>query len=388
MSLVRAANASSTTARGEPYLPVLEALAELCRIDSTRAVPCCARWRRPGCCSCRGSARAEERDALRRELAGVSPDRMLREMGELLDRYSRAPAAVAGDRGPALERPRDDPAHRLHRATARQRAPHVARKLSSRRGRRARSSAQPVAARAAPARAVRGDRARSVLRKPRSRTTWRNDRQSIANDEAFVRALHERTDGLPLFVASVMSEMSARAAQGGGRVAPAQAGENRRSRESGGDHRALHRQARERTAHCCSRRPPFAASSSASTRSRPRSSGTPPGLARSATSSRASSCGSSPRVPRKAATTQSRRIRSGMRCSAKCCTSARRHRRGHSSTAKSAPPSNESAPQACRSPPPSWRRISSEAASATTARALLRRSRRSRARRTSAPKSA
>ena len=31
---------------------------------------------------------AEERDALRRELAGVGPDRMLREMGELLDRYT------------------------------------------------------------------------------------------------------------------------------------------------------------------------------------------------------------------------------------------------------------------------------------------------------------
>ena len=58
--------------------------------------------------------------------------------------------------------------------------------------------------------------------KARSPTTWRSDRQSIAADEAFVRALHERTDGLPLFVASVMSEMSARAAQGGGRVAPEQ----------------------------------------------------------------------------------------------------------------------------------------------------------------------
>ena len=45
---------------------------------------------------------------------------------------------------------------------------------------------------------------------------------AIASDEAFVRALHERTDGLPLFIASVMSEMSARAAQSGGRVAPEQ----------------------------------------------------------------------------------------------------------------------------------------------------------------------
>ena len=45
---------------------------------------------------------------------------------------------------------------------------------------------------------------------------------SIASDEAFVLALHERTDGLPLFIASIMSEMSARAAQSGGRVAPEQ----------------------------------------------------------------------------------------------------------------------------------------------------------------------
>ena len=42
---------------------------------------------------------------------------------------------------------------------------------------------------------------------------------AIATDEAFVRALHERTDGLPLFIASIMSEMSARAALSGGRVA-------------------------------------------------------------------------------------------------------------------------------------------------------------------------
>ena len=109
----------------------------------------------------------------------------------------RAPPAVAGDRGPALERPRDDPAHRLHRAAPRQRAADVACKLSSRRGRGARSSAQPVAARAAPARLVRGDRARSVLRK-RGRRLRGGTSPAIATDEAFVRALHERTDGLPL----------------------------------------------------------------------------------------------------------------------------------------------------------------------------------------------
>ena len=36
---------------------------------------------------------------------------------------------------------------------------------------------------------------------------------SLAGDEAFVLALHERTDGVPLFVASVMSEVVARAAR-------------------------------------------------------------------------------------------------------------------------------------------------------------------------------
>ena len=38
---------------------------------------------------------------------------------------------------------------------------------------------------------------------------------ALATDEAFVRALHERTDGLPLFVASMMTEVITRAAQTG-----------------------------------------------------------------------------------------------------------------------------------------------------------------------------
>ena len=38
---------------------------------------------------------------------------------------------------------------------------------------------------------------------------------SMANDESFVRALHERTDGVPLFVASVTSDVTSRSAQSG-----------------------------------------------------------------------------------------------------------------------------------------------------------------------------
>jgi DNA-binding winged helix-turn-helix (wHTH) protein len=78
---------------GEPYLPVLEALSELCRIDGTlvpllRAVAPTWLVQLPWLSS------ADERDALRRELAGVVPDRMLREMAELLDR--------SGERHPLL----------------------------------------------------------------------------------------------------------------------------------------------------------------------------------------------------------------------------------------------------------------------------------------------
>src|SRR5207342_975421 len=78
---------------GEPYLPVLEALGELGRSDSAvapllRAVAPAWLLQLPWLST------AEERDALRRELAGVSADRMLREMGELLDR--------SGERRPLL----------------------------------------------------------------------------------------------------------------------------------------------------------------------------------------------------------------------------------------------------------------------------------------------
>ena len=72
---------------GEPYLPVLEALAELCRRDADlhallRTVAPTWLLQLPWLST------ADERDALRRELAGVGPDRMLREMGEVLDRYT------------------------------------------------------------------------------------------------------------------------------------------------------------------------------------------------------------------------------------------------------------------------------------------------------------
>ena len=72
---------------GESYLPVLEALEELCRSDSE--VPSLLRAVAPTwLLQMPWLSTTEEREALRRELAGVSPDRMLREMGQFLDRYT------------------------------------------------------------------------------------------------------------------------------------------------------------------------------------------------------------------------------------------------------------------------------------------------------------
>jgi DNA-binding winged helix-turn-helix (wHTH) protein len=71
---------------GEPYLPVLEALTALCRRDKAlaeliRSVAPTWLLQLPWLSS------AGEREALRHDLAGAGPARMLREMAELLDRY-------------------------------------------------------------------------------------------------------------------------------------------------------------------------------------------------------------------------------------------------------------------------------------------------------------
>src|SRR6185369_5611470 len=72
---------------GEPHLPVLEALTDLSRRDPSlveliRAVAPTWLFQLPWLAS------QEEREALRRELSGAGQARMLREMGELLDRYT------------------------------------------------------------------------------------------------------------------------------------------------------------------------------------------------------------------------------------------------------------------------------------------------------------
>jgi DNA-binding winged helix-turn-helix (wHTH) protein len=198
---------------GEPYLPVLDALAELCRSDSTAAAllrTVAPAW----LVQLPWLSTVEEREGLRRELEGVRPDRMLREMGEFFDRYT--------EHRPLLLVTED--LHWSDRATI-ELINHVAR-------RRGGAHLMWIGSFRL-AEIVAGDHPLKALRNElrlhglceevvldefseQEVADYVAQRMpSVAGDEAFVRALHERTDGLPLFVAYVMNEIAARTAQGG-----------------------------------------------------------------------------------------------------------------------------------------------------------------------------
>ncbi len=198
---------------GEPYLPVLEALSKLCRNDST-LVPLLRAVAPTWLLQLPWLSTADEREALRRELAGVSPDRMLREMGEVLDR--------SGERRPLLLVTED--LHWSDRATM-QLIDYIARRRGSARLMWLASfRLAEVVALDHPLNPLRHelrlhDLCEEIVLDPFSESEvagYVAERSpAIATDEAFVRALHERTDGLPLFIASVMTEVIARAAQAG-----------------------------------------------------------------------------------------------------------------------------------------------------------------------------
>ena len=192
---------------GEPYLPVLEALTALCRRDAAlveliRAVAPTWLLQLPWLSS------AAEREALRRELSGTGQARMLREMGELLDRYT-------ADR-PLLLVTED--LHWSDQATV-QLIDYVAR----RRDRHSTAVARelPPVGNHRP-RIIRSRPLRHELRLHRLCDEIVLDAFSerevgeylaahipeLAADETFVRALHDRTDGLPLFVADVVNDLA------------------------------------------------------------------------------------------------------------------------------------------------------------------------------------
>lgn len=212
---------------GEPYLPVLDALAEWCRQDP--ALPALMRSVAPTwLLQLPWLGSADDRDALRRELAGVGAERMLREMGELLDRYSeqRALLLVTED------------LHWSDRATI-QLIDHVAR----RRGRArlmwlATFRVAEVVALDHPLNPLRRELRLHRLCEELLLDSFSESEvaaylaqrsAALAQDEAFVRALHERTDGVPLFVASVVEDVLAQAddaAAAGARLAALAVPEN------------------------------------------------------------------------------------------------------------------------------------------------------------------
>ncbi|MEE9099197.1 AAA family ATPase [Pseudomonas nitroreducens] len=189
----------------EPYLPVLEALAELCRSDPAlpellRTVAPTWLLQLPWLCS------VLERDGLRRELAGVGPERMLREMGELLERYT--------EQRPLLLVTED--LHWSDRATVQ-----LIAYLARRRGRirlmwLASFRVAEVVALDHPLGSLRHELrlqrlCDEIMLDPFSETEVADyvalSSPSLARDESFVRALHQRTDGVPLFVSSVVGEV-------------------------------------------------------------------------------------------------------------------------------------------------------------------------------------
>lgn len=191
---------------GEPYLPVLEALTALSRRDAglvelIRAVAPTWLLQLPWL------SNAAEREALRRELTGTGQGRMLRELGELLDRYT-------ADR-PLLLVTED--LHWSDQATV-QLVDYIARRrtgtrllwLASFRLSEIIGADHPLAS------------ARRELRLHRLCDEIVLDAFSerevgeylavripeLAQDETFVRALHHRTDGLPVFVADVVNDLA------------------------------------------------------------------------------------------------------------------------------------------------------------------------------------
>jgi DNA-binding winged helix-turn-helix (wHTH) protein/tetratricopeptide (TPR) repeat protein len=201
----------------EPYLPVLEALAELCRRDPEatallRAIAPTWLLQMPWLST------AEQRDALLRELVGAHPQRMLREMGEFLDRYA--------ERRPLLVITED--LHWADHSTV-QLIDHVARRRGgSRLMWLASFRLTEIIAFNHPLSALRHelrshDLCDEVLLDSFSETDVAayvaQQDAPMAADERFVRALHQRTEGVPLFVVAVAAEVIDRVMRGDSRDA-------------------------------------------------------------------------------------------------------------------------------------------------------------------------
>ncbi|MGZ8199058.1 MAG: ATP-binding protein, partial [Burkholderiales bacterium] len=191
---------------GEAYHPVLEALADLCRRDA--ALPALIREAAPTwLLRLPWLSTASEREALRAELSGAGEARMLREMGELLDRYTK-------DRALLLV---TEDLHWSDGATV-QLMDYIARRRGGTRLMWLASfRLTEIIAEDHRLRALRHElRLHGLVEEivldafsEKEVAEYLAARlPTLSADEAFVRALHARTDGLPLFVADVVKDLT------------------------------------------------------------------------------------------------------------------------------------------------------------------------------------
>jgi DNA-binding winged helix-turn-helix (wHTH) protein/tetratricopeptide (TPR) repeat protein len=202
---------------GEPYLPVLDALASLCRQDPTlppmvRAIAPTWLLQLPWLSS------EAERAALQHELAGAGQDRMLREMGELLDQYTaqRPLLLVTEDLHWS-----DHATVRLVDHLARRRTPSRLLWLGSFRQAELVAEEHPLKGVRQELRAHR--LCEEIVLEPFSEREVADfiDLRfpGVTAPDPFVQALHAHTDGLPLFVVNVIEDLLLQ-----GAIAPSGAG--------------------------------------------------------------------------------------------------------------------------------------------------------------------
>lgn len=190
---------------GEPYLPVLQALGDLCREYTAlaavmRAVAPTWLLQLPWLSS------EEERATLARELAGVSQERMVREFHELVSRFTETKPLLI-----VIEDLHwcDEATLRLINHYARQRGPAHVLWIGSFRLTQVIAEGHPLQALRQELRVHR--LAQEIVLDPFSEAEvdayLRGRLPDSEAHEAFVRRVHSHTDGLPLFVVNVVDAL-------------------------------------------------------------------------------------------------------------------------------------------------------------------------------------